>query len=47
MIDNAIMLDIGVESGNHCFEDCALTIVIKLKNKVKREAAEKPHSRAG
>jgi hypothetical protein len=42
MIDNPIMLDIGVESGNHCFEDYALIDVIKLKNKVKREAVEIP-----
>ena len=42
MIDNAIMFDVGVESGNHCFEDYALTDVINLKNKVNREAAENP-----
>ena len=42
MIDDAIMLDIGVESGNHWFEECPLANVINLKNKVKREAAETP-----
>ena len=42
MIDNAIMLDIGVESGDHCFEDYALTNVLNLNNKVKREAVEIP-----
>jgi hypothetical protein len=31
MIDNAIMLDIGVESGNHCFEDYALTNPINFE----------------
>ena len=40
MIDNAIMFDVGVESGNHCFEDYALTNATNLKNKVNREAAE-------
>jgi hypothetical protein len=42
MIDDSIMFDVGVESGNHCFEDCALTNVINFKNKVNREAAETP-----
>jgi hypothetical protein len=42
MIDDSIMLDIGVESGNHWFEDYPLTKVINLKNKVKREAVEIP-----
>ena len=42
MIDNSIMLDIGVESGNHWFEEYPLANVINLKNKVKREAAETP-----